>query len=37
MRRCENTIGLFWWSGVTNYGACKSKLEEQGYVRESKS
>ena len=37
VRRCENTMGLFWWSGATNYGACKSKLEEQGYVRESKS
>lgn len=30
IRRCENTMGLFWWSGATNYGACKSKLEEQG-------
>jgi hypothetical protein len=29
-------MGLFWWSGATNYGACKSKLEEQGYVREDK-
>lgn len=37
VRRCENTMGLFWWSGATNYGACKSKLEEQGYVREDKT
>jgi hypothetical protein len=36
IRRCENTMGLFWWSGTTNYGACKSKLEEQGYVRDER-
>jgi hypothetical protein len=36
IRRCENTMGLFWWSGATNYGACKSKLEEQGYVRDER-
>jgi hypothetical protein len=36
IRRCENTLGLFWWSGATNYGACKSKLEEQGYVRDER-
>jgi hypothetical protein len=29
-------MGLFWWSGATNYGACKSKLEEQGYVRDER-
>lgn len=37
VRRCENTMGFFWRSGATNYGACKSKLKEQGYVREGKS
>jgi hypothetical protein len=36
IRRCENTMGLFWWSGTTNYGACKSKLEEQGSVRDER-
>jgi hypothetical protein len=36
IRRCENTLGLFGWSGATNYGACKSTLEEQGYVRDER-
>lgn len=34
VRYCENVIGFFWWSGPAAYGECKSKLEEQGYIRE---
>ena len=37
VRHCDNRIqGFFWWSGAMAFGECKSKLEEQGYIREGK-
>ena len=33
VRHCEHTMGLFWWSGPLDYGACKDRLEADGFQR----